>query len=148
VTDRRLLYGALAAAALVALFFLLRPNEDSAQPDERAATTATAATTTDSAPTATTAPAPPTVTKPKTTRWLVDSRDERLDRLSVARGERVRLVAIADVRDHIHLHGYDLFADVAPGRPAVLQFVARITGRFEIELEDRGRLIAQLTVRP
>lgn len=146
MTDRRVLYGALAAAALVALFFLLRPNEDAAQPDEGAATTATAATATESAPTATTAP--PTVTTPTTTRWLVDSRDERLDRLSVARGARVRLVAIADVRDHVHLHGYDLFADVAPGRPAVIPFVARITGRFEVELEDRGRLIAQLTVRP
>ena len=42
-------------------------------------------------------------------------------------------------RDHVHLHGYDLMADVAPGRARHDPVHARRSpGRFEIELEDRG----------
>jgi len=48
----------------------------------------------------------------------------------------------------VHVHGYDLMADVAPGKPARIDFTANLTGRFEIELEDRGKQIAQLTVLP
>jgi hypothetical protein len=48
----------------------------------------------------------------------------------------------------VHLHGYDLMADVAPGSPARLRVDASITGRFEIELEDAEQEIAQLTVVP
>ena len=48
----------------------------------------------------------------------------------------------------MHLHGYDLSADVAPGSPATIQFTADVPGRFEIELEDLGVQIAELEVRP
>jgi hypothetical protein len=52
------------------------------------------------------------------------------------------------VSDHVHLHGYDIVRDVAPGRPAVIRFRATTAGRFEVELEDRGLQIAELEVRP
>ena len=39
-------------------------------------------------------------------------------------------------------------SDVAPGAPARIAFRATIPGRFEIELEDRGVQIAELTVNP
>lgn len=148
--DRRLAYALLAVGALVVLFFVFRPDDDDGA---TAATTATTPTTPtlEPAPTATdtqTIPTTPTETQPAVTRWRVDSRDDQLDRLAVQSGTRVRLVVIADVTDHVHVHGYDLMADVAPGTPAVIQFAADITGRFEIELEDRGREIAQLTVEP
>jgi hypothetical protein len=48
----------------------------------------------------------------------------------------------------VHLHGYDVMVDVAPGKPARLRFKATIPGRFEVELEDRGLHIAELEVRP
>ena len=48
----------------------------------------------------------------------------------------------------MHLHGYDLMADVGPGKPATIRFTATAPGRFEIELEDRGLQIAELEVRP
>jgi hypothetical protein len=54
----------------------------------------------------------------------------------------------ADVSDHVHLHGYDVFRDVSPGGPARLRFRATIPGRFEVELEDRKLQIAQIEVRP
>lgn len=69
-------------------------------------------------------------------------------RETVQKGDRVVLVVTADVTDHIHLHGYDVFRDVAPGRPARLPFRATIPGRFEVELEERGVPIADITVEP
>jgi hypothetical protein len=144
VIDRRLLYVALAVAALVGLFVVVRPNEDGAG----AGATTARPPTLEPAPTARTDSEPTATTEPEVTRWRVDTRDDRLDRLSVPRGTTVRLVVIADVTDHVHVHGYDLMQDVAPGAPAVIQFSASVPGRFEIELEDRGREIAQLTVEP
>lgn len=71
-----------------------------------------------------------------------------IQRLTVRQGERVRVRVTSDASDHVHVHGYDLFGDVAPGSPATIQFRANFTGRFEIELEDRGTPIAELEVRP
>lgn len=67
-------------------------------------------------------------------------------REKVKKGDRVVLVVTSDVTDHIHLHGYDIMRDVAPGKPARLPFEATISGRFEVELEDRGVPIADITV--
>ena len=69
-------------------------------------------------------------------------------RESVEKGDRVVLVVRADVTDHVHLHGYDIMQDVAPGSPARMRFRATIPGRFEVELEDRGVQIADITVQP
>ena len=69
-------------------------------------------------------------------------------RRTVERGDRVVVVVRSDVVDHVHLHGYDVMRDVAPGRPARLPFRATIPGRFEVELEDRGVQIADITVNP
>jgi hypothetical protein len=67
-------------------------------------------------------------------------------RASVDKDERVVVLVRSDVSDHVHVHGYDLFADVAPGSPARIAFRATLSGRFEIELEDRHVQIAELTV--
>jgi hypothetical protein len=99
-------------------------------------------------------PPPPPAPKPKpeitTVRIVV--RDGRvvggLARATVKQGEKMAIVVGSDVADHVHLHGYDTFADVAPGKPARLAFVASIPGRFEVELEDRGLPIANITVEP
>jgi hypothetical protein len=139
--DRRLLYVLLAVAALVGLFIVLRQGNDNGE-----ASTTTA--TTGSEPATTTTRTTPTVTQPQVTRWRIDTRDDSLDRLSVPKDTRLRIVVIADVSDEVHVHGYDLMADVAPGSPAVLNFTADVVGRFEIELEQRGRQIAQLNVQP
>lgn len=69
-------------------------------------------------------------------------------RATVRRGERVVLRVRADVADEVHVHGYDLVREVAPGREARIAFRAAIPGRFEVELERRHVQIAELTVRP
>ena len=58
------------------------------------------------------------------------------------------LVVTSDVADEVHLHGYDISRDVAAGGTARIAFRATIPGRFEVELEDRGVQIADMTVEP
>jgi hypothetical protein len=69
-------------------------------------------------------------------------------RPTVDKGDQVVLIVTSDVADEVHVHGYDLSRDVSRGQPARIIFRATIVGRFEIELEDRGVPIAELTVNP
>jgi ABC-type Fe3+-hydroxamate transport system substrate-binding protein len=69
-------------------------------------------------------------------------------RQSVNKGDRVVLVVKSDVADEIHVHGYDKSAEVAAGATARVPFTATIPGQFEVELENRGVQIADLTVNP
>jgi hypothetical protein len=153
---------ALIAAGLgliVSLFIALRADND----DDAAATTvvtttaATSAGATTEAPPATTE-APPETTAPATTEaagpvelryTVVGGRPEGgIARDTVDLGSAVVITVTADVSVEIHLHGYDLSADVAPGSPATIRFTADAPGRFEIELEEAGVQIAELEVRP
>src|SRR3546814_16091229 len=59
-------------------------------------------------------------------------------RTSVPLGDAVTIRVTSDVTDHVHLHGYDVLADVAAGGTAELVFTADIPGVFEVELEDAG----------
>jgi hypothetical protein len=145
---------ALAAAALgllLSLFLALRPGADEdALPATTVATTTAPATTeppaTTTEPPATTAPKPPDVV---TIRIAVPSDTvPKVRRYSVKQGRRVVIVVRTELSDHVHLHGYDLVADVGPGVQATIRFTASAPGRFEIELEDRGLEFAELEVRP
>ena len=69
-------------------------------------------------------------------------------RKAVKKGDRVVVVVTSDVADHVHLHGYDVFRDVAAGGTARIRFRATLPGRFEVELESRGVQIADLTIEP
>jgi len=71
-----------------------------------------------------------------------------VQRLSFAKGGRVRFKVRSDVADEIHVHGYDLMRDVEAGGTLSFSFPATIDGRFEIELENHGEQIAQLEVTP
>ena len=73
--------------------------------------------------------------------------------IEVARGDTVRIVVTSDAPDEIHLHGYDITRNPAPGKPARFQFRADAEGAFEIEshvAEDAGLdpLVARLVVEP
>jgi hypothetical protein len=160
-TFRRVALAAATLGLLLSLFLALRPDDE----DETPATTpppaaTTAAATTTDAPATTEEPPPPatteappattTVAGPAVVRIVVVGGQPQggIRRASVRRGREVIVRVSSDVADHIHLHGYDLIADVAPGAPAELTFVADVPGRFEIELEDRGVPIADIQVRP
>lgn len=66
--------------------------------------------------------------------------------ITVAQGDRLAIEIEADVEDEVHVHTYDLFAEVSPGEKARLEFRATIPGIFEIELEDAGLLLTSLKV--
>jgi hypothetical protein len=67
-------------------------------------------------------------------------------RVPVASGEHVTLAITSDVADEVHLHGYDLEAELSPGQPAELTFDATIPGVFEVELHEAGTLLLSLQV--
>jgi hypothetical protein len=138
----------VAATLVVAagLFVVLRPDDDDEPTASDAATTTQPAATTVAPP----PPSPPAAQSPARVRIVV--RDGQpvggLRRVTVAKGRRVVLIVISDVADHVHLHGYDVMRDVAPGMPARLSFRATIVGTVEVELEDRQLPLATVTTKP
>ena len=146
----RLALAAAGAAIALVLFFVLRPEDDTSAPT----TTPTVTAPTGTAPTETSGETtPPTTTaEPKGPEPVrITFRDGEVTgprRSGFTVGDRVILVVRADVTDHVHVHGYDLMKDVAPGSPARFSFRADAPGRFEVELEDRHLPLTELVVRP
>lgn len=58
--------------------------------------------------------------------------------LRATEGERVELRWAADEPLVLHLHGYDIETRVGPGKPAVMAFRARLTGRFPVAIHAEG----------
>jgi hypothetical protein len=129
---------------LIVLFALLRPSGS----EPRASSTPSTPT-----PTMTSSGSPSPTPSPEPSRTVVSVRVhdgvvEAPDVPTARRGDRVRIVVVADVSDEVHLHGYDLHADVAPGEPGRIDFVADAAGVFECELEEAGKLLFRLEIVP
>ena len=74
-------------------------------------------------------------------------------RIEANKGEAVRITVVSDAPDDIHLHGYDVTRQAAPGKPARFRFEAKLEGEFELEshvAEDVGRepRLATVVVTP
>ncbi|MDH4363952.1 MAG: hypothetical protein OEY41_15470 [Acidimicrobiia bacterium] len=118
------------------------------------ASTATTAATTDTAASGNSADSTPagtpaadpaaTVIEATVTGGEVTAAEDRFD---VAQGSAVLIRVTSDVEEPVHLHGYDIEADAAPGRPAEIAFTADIPGVFEVELEDSGTLLFEIEVK-
>lgn len=67
-------------------------------------------------------------------------------RVEVDKGDTVELTVTSDVAEEIHVHGYDIFGDVAAGGTVVLSFEASIQGIFEVELEGSHIELLELVV--
>ena len=154
---------ALAGGAFVlavVLFVVLRPDDDDDAEPAPAARTTTGDTTTEETTTEetetgeTTTEEAPTTTQAENPdapqRIVIVVRNGQpvggVKRPEIDEGKQVVLIVRSDVSDHMHLHGYDLLADVAPGQPGRIRFDADLAGRFDLELEDRAVLIAELRV--
>jgi heme/copper-type cytochrome/quinol oxidase subunit 2 len=146
--------GAGVIVVAVVLFLLLRPDDDG---ENTAATTPTAQTTTEETTTEETTTEETTTEETTTTtpadqpqRIVVEVENGQpvggAQDYDIERGTRVVFIVRADVEEEVHIHGYDLSADVAPGRQAKISFDADDAGEFEVELELSAVPIAQLIV--
>jgi|ERR671924_1535209 hypothetical protein len=149
--DRRILLAAGTVAAAIALFLVFRPGDD----DEAAPATTgetTSGTTGETTPTGETTIVTTTETAPAAARVELRVQGGRpvggVERVELQQGDRVLVLVRSDVADEVHVHGYDLMQDVAPGKPGRIAFRARLAGSFEVELESRHLLLAELQVQP
>jgi FtsP/CotA-like multicopper oxidase with cupredoxin domain len=154
--------GLVAVALVVAVvaFVIARPGDDDDDGDgsQQAAQTAPAQTETvpaeETAETQTeTEPPPPPEPEVSRIRVRGGTVVGGVQRVQAAKGDTVRILVISDAPDEIHLHGYDIYENAAPGNPARFVFRADIEGIFEIEshvAEDAGKdpLLARLVVEP
>jgi hypothetical protein len=129
---------ALIAAAVV-LFVVLRDDDG----DADGVTTTPAATTTQQQERK---PEP----KPEVTTIVVKGGEPvgGVQELEYTRGDEIRFDVEADIAEEVHVHGYDVIEEVAPGEVARFDFPADIEGGFEVELEGSHTQIAELTVEP
>jgi heme/copper-type cytochrome/quinol oxidase subunit 2 len=121
------------------------------------ATTTVASTTTTTSAEPTSTGEPTTTTTTTTTAGfsgtLIEAKvtgdqvDTASRRVRVSRGEKVRIQVEADHAEEVHVHGYDLKKDVAPGKPAVIEFTADAAGVFEVELEQARLPLFELQVQ-
>lgn len=108
----------------------------------------TSTTTSPSIVTTTTEPGT-TTTEADVTEFVIEGGEvvSGPDRIEAELGSTVMFVVVSDAVDHVHVHGYDIFFDVAPGTPAEIEFTADVPGIFEIELEESHILLVELEVR-
>lgn len=146
--------GAIVLAGI--LYLVLRPDDSEPAADttssETQPTTTQVTTTQETTTTVATTTVQTTTTTPADQPQRVNVRFENgevvggLVEAEIVQGSQVVLTVRADVTDEVHLHGYDLTADVAPGQPGRITFRASDVGVFEVELEELGIPIAELTV--
>jgi FtsP/CotA-like multicopper oxidase with cupredoxin domain len=145
IRQRRPLVGLLIACCLVAGCGADDGGETAATTTTASASTSTTARPTSStAATTTTAGFSGTVIEVRVTGDEVETASRRV---RVDRGEQVRIRVQADRAEEVHVHGYDLSADVAPGKPAVIEFTADAAGVFEVELEQAKLQLFELQVQ-
>jgi FtsP/CotA-like multicopper oxidase with cupredoxin domain len=153
---RLALVAALVVIAVVA-FVIAKPGDDGDTAADRgsapATTTETAAEPDGGGRTET----QPTARQPEpaVTRIAIEGqrRQGPVKTITVQRGDRVRIIVTADAPNLIHLHGFNIERQAAPGRPARFDFTADIEGEFELEshtFEDAGldAALARLRVEP
>jgi hypothetical protein len=157
----KLALGAAAVIVAVVLFVVLRPDGDDEEEATPTPATETVGATTEAATTDETTTQETTTEESTTTQPAGPPPPERINVrfeggevvggvkvVDVDRNRQVVLVVRSDVADHVHVHGYDLLGDVAPGQPTRISFRANDVGRFEVELEDRALPLVDLRVNP
>lgn len=142
---------AIVAASLVVLvvvFLLLRPDDGT---DGSALTPSSPSASEPSSPSDGASPTPSGSPTPDRTVIEVTYRDGAVQgptSFTVTQGDRVRLLVHADVSDEIHIHGYDLSAEVTPQEAGRIDLVASATGVYEVELEGAGAPLFELEIVP
>ncbi|MCO1594741.1 hypothetical protein M8C17_06130 [Micromonospora sp. RHAY321] len=128
-------------------------GDDPSVADPSASPTAAAPPTTATTPAPSASPTPgPTASTPAVDREITVTIAKRrvnppTGRVTVSKGQLVRITVTSDVPDELHLHGYDLGARLPAGAPASVEFRADKTGLFEVETHETELVLFQLVVR-
>jgi len=115
---RNLILIAAIVCVLGGLFFLLRPDNRAAGPQEQ------------------------------TFEVSIADGEMSPEEISAREGDRVTISIESDEPLELHVHGYDVEREVGPGEPGRLSFEADLTGRFEIENHETEEELGELQVRP
>jgi FtsP/CotA-like multicopper oxidase with cupredoxin domain len=115
---RALVLVTLALVVLGVLFFALRPDDTGSEPQERS--------------------------------FEISIEGDAMEpsEIAVREGDNVTLRFSSERLVELHVHGYDLEEEVAPGEPTALSFEADETGRFGIEDHETGEEVGTLVVEP
>lgn len=127
-----LIAGAVVLAVLA--FLVLRPKNDSSSSSKRARTADRTHSTT-----------------PATTRLVVVKGQPvgGVKRIVLKSGDQARIVvSTQDTKSEVHLHGYDIEREMAPGKPVTFSFPAKLEGIFTMELHATNTTIAKVEVQP
>jgi pyruvate/2-oxoglutarate dehydrogenase complex dihydrolipoamide acyltransferase (E2) component len=119
----------------------------STAPTSAAAPTTPAASATAGSPTPAATPGTPAVDREITVTVAKRRVTPPTGRVTVTKGQLVRITVTSDVADELHVHGYDLGARLPAGTPGVVEFRADKTGLFEVETHDTELVLFQLVVR-
>lgn len=57
-------------------------------------------------------------------------------RVEVPKGQTVQIRVTSDHEDEIHVHGYDIEKPINAGQTITIEFVADLTGSFEVEMHE------------
>lgn len=145
--------GAARAGALLAVAAMLLAACGSDEPTAAPATTTdvpAASTTVDGTASATASTTTTTTSDPVHTIDVTYANGQVVGGVrteTVELGQKVRLRVTSDVAEEVHVHTYDVVADVAAGQTAELEFTATIPGRHEVELEKEGKQLLVLEVK-
>ena len=144
------MYLAIAAVIAVAAVVVLGFGGDDDSDGDQAAETATPAATATAEPSdpdAEGTPTPTSTPRPTATPTpLLTS--GRVQELEYTEGETVRFRARSSKPEQLHVHGYNILAEVVPGKTTTVTFKATITGIFEIEFEESAEEVGELKVEP
>ncbi|MET7876320.1 hypothetical protein [Micromonospora profundi] len=145
---------ALLATGLLTALLVTGCGQDDDDPSvaapSAAPTSAAAPTTTPTAagsPTPSASPSTPAVDREITVTIAKRRVDPPTGRVTVGKGESVRITVTSDVDDELHVHGYDLGARLPAGVAGSVEFRADKTGLFEVETHDSELVLFQLVVR-
>ena len=134
---RRMALIAAAVVVAVVAFIALKPSDSSKKQSSTPTTAANGTKTTGQKP------APP----PIPTIVVKNGKPVGgIKQLTFNKGDQIKFTVKSDVSDEVHVHGYDVEAELSPGEPAGIEFDATVPGVFEVELHEAGTVLLTLQV--
>ena len=140
---RLLVRRVLLALALTVLPACASGDDDTATPDSSSSSTAASSDTASGTPAGT--------ETEKVVEVRVSVTDGKVEpaprRVEVEKDSQVRLLVTSDVDDELHVHGYEIEAELEAGRPTTVELSADQTGLFGVETHESELELLQLEVR-